>query len=60
MFSLDRMTLMKNDSADKWTKTVIRARGKKGGEVKLKAFSTAVNVITARLLESKPSATKHL
>lgn len=51
---------MKNDCADKWTKTEIRQRGKKGGPVKLKAFSTAVNVITSSLLESQPRATMHL
>lgn len=51
---------MKNDSADKWTKTEIRPRGKKGGPVKLKASSTVVNVITGSLLESQPRATKHL
>ncbi len=51
---------MKNDSADKWRKTEIRMRGKEGGTVKLKAFSTVVKVITASLLESQPGATKAL
>lgn len=54
------MALMKNDSADNWRKTEIRTKGKEGGPVKLKAFSTVVNVITASLLESQPGATKHL
>lgn len=60
MLSLARVALMKNDSTDKWRKTEIRTRWKEGGPVKLKAFSTVVNVITASLLESQPGATKHL